>query len=247
MKEEEKLASREFWVSYWSEMKPYRVETIDFTHLFQRFPAGTEMIEIGGFPGKYPIYLKKYFGHNVTIFDYVIVPGVVDKMCAANDLPPDSFKVIEGDFFSENLDEKYDVAFSIGFIEHFGNTEEIIRRHLRLVKPSGTVIITLPNFRGVNGLVQRIFDRKLYRAHNIGIMRLSVLKECCKNAGLTRFEVFYSEKPRLWMDRTAKGGYLVRGVVSRISRIIGRFRSKKGGRWLSPFIVITALNEDLGK
>jgi SAM-dependent methyltransferase len=240
MKEEEKLASREFWVNYWSGIKPAVVNSIDFEKFFSGLPQGSELIEIGGFPGRYPIFLKKKFNYNITIFDYVIIPEIIDRMCVANDLPEKSFPVIEGDFFTYDPEKQFDLVFSIGFIEHFENTAEVIQRHLPFVKPGGRLVITLPNFRGINGCVQKTLDKSLYRAHNIGIMNVKKLSSICEQCGFKDFKVFYSEKPRLWMDKTARGGFLIRGMVSWLSRFISIFHTKKGSRLFSPFIVITA-------
>jgi 2-polyprenyl-3-methyl-5-hydroxy-6-metoxy-1,4-benzoquinol methylase len=63
-------------------------------------------------------------------------------------------------------------CFPFGLIEHFNDTKFIIGEHLKFLKPGGTLFITLPNFKSVNGWVQRSFDKENYDKHNINSMDL---------------------------------------------------------------------------
>ncbi len=68
---------------------------------------------------------------------------------------------------------KYDLVYSCGFIEHFLNWEEIVLTHGAIVKPGGTLIFTTPNFRGFQGVLHRLVDRKNYEMHNVKSMKIS--------------------------------------------------------------------------
>ena len=43
-------------------------------------------------------------------------------------------------------EESFDLVYSLGVIEHFKNPENVISKHLDMVKSNGLVVITVPNF-----------------------------------------------------------------------------------------------------
>ena len=59
----------------------------------------------------------------------------------------------------------YDVVASMGVIEHFEDTAEIVRAAARLVKPGGLVLTSLPNLSGWLGSAQKVLDRRVYDVH----------------------------------------------------------------------------------
>ena len=76
------------------------------------------------------------------------------------------------DFFNFSTDRKYDIVFSLGFIEHFNNTRDVILRHVDLLASSGLLLIVLPNLLGLNGWIQRRFDKENYDVHNLKSMEI---------------------------------------------------------------------------
>jgi len=54
--------------------------------------------------------------------------------------------LIDTDIFDLSLDDKADVAFSVGLIEHFSpeGTRKVINVHFNVVKPGGIVLLTFP-------------------------------------------------------------------------------------------------------
>jgi 2-polyprenyl-3-methyl-5-hydroxy-6-metoxy-1,4-benzoquinol methylase len=44
-------------------------------------------------------------------------------------------------------------VISFGFIEHFDNPENVIQKHLDLLKPGGILIVGVPNFTGIHGIL----------------------------------------------------------------------------------------------
>jgi len=59
---------------------------------------------------------------------------------------------------------------SRGFIEHFEDPSRVVDRHLELLKPGGLLIVTIPNLRGINHALTRLFHRELIPMHNLEIM-----------------------------------------------------------------------------
>ena len=58
-----------------------------------------------------------------------------------------------------------DIVASFGVIEHFTDTVEAIGAISRIVKPGGYVLTTIPNMRGLPGLLQRLLDSEIFELH----------------------------------------------------------------------------------
>jgi len=75
------------------------------------------------------------------------------------------------DFFNHHLlPASFDIVTSFGVIEHFDNARPVVQRHLDLVKPGGVALITVPNYGGLYGFLQRKFDGPNLALHNMEIM-----------------------------------------------------------------------------
>ena len=115
----------------------------------------------------------------MTLLDYVVIPDAIASVESINGLPLGSINLIQEDFFSFDSDIKYDIVCSFGFVEHFEDTEPVLRRHCHLVKPGGRLLITMPNFLGLNGLLHKWFDPENYNKHNLKAMDLNRLENIC--------------------------------------------------------------------
>jgi SAM-dependent methyltransferase len=86
--------------------------------------------------------------------------------------------VIESDLFADEFQsayrEQFDVVVSRGFIEHFTGLQAVIDAHVNLLKPGGTLIVSIPNCFGLNYIVGLATVRELYPLHNLGLMRKDV-------------------------------------------------------------------------
>lgn len=245
---ENNLTDRSFWKSFWEsrkglifKLKPNYV----FGDILGKLIAeknAKNAIELGGFPGYYSIYLKKYQHLQTTLLDYFIHPELVNKLLAANDLKPGDIDIIEADLFSYQPEKKFDMVLSFGLIEHFNDTRFIINEHLKFLKPGGTLFITLPNFKGVNGWVQKKFDKENYDKHNINSMDLSLLRNSCEALGLKNIEVYYHGKFTVWLENKSEQKPLSKAIVKAIW-LAGKVFTKlvpANGTALSPYIVVKA-------
>lgn len=93
-------------------------------------------------------------------------------------------EIYQGDFFDDtrlhDLVETQDIVYSVGFIEHFDDPTEAIRRHFDLAKPGGLVVMTLPNLASWN----RFFvSKEILALHNCSLMSLDVLRKLCEPYG----------------------------------------------------------------
>jgi len=80
-------------------------------------------------------------------------------------------KVLKADFFAIEPIPEFDLVYSLGFLEHFTNWEEVLLRHAAWTKPGGTMIVTCPNFRGVlQRSIRMVLDRENLDRHYIPSM-----------------------------------------------------------------------------
>ena len=242
------LTDRAFWVNYWESKKGLAVR-LPSNYLFHRQLADVieqnqvkTAIELGGFPGYYAVFLKKYFKLDVTLLDYFVHPPVVKELLEKNDLTKQDIHIIETDLFNYTPEKQYDLVLSCGLIEHFNDTADIINRHIAFVKPGGTLYITLPNFKAVNGWFQKKFDKENYDKHNIDSMNPALLQKICEDAGLKNVKSGYFGRFSVWLeneDQKSTGVRVFKKAVWLAGKIFTRiipFESKN----LSPYIILEA-------
>ncbi len=242
------LTDRQFWVDYWNSKTGIVIE-IPGNYLFYkeliRVAAGSNVetaIELGGFPGYYAVFLKKYVHLDVTLLDYFIHPPVTMALLAKNGLPPAAISIIEADLFNYTPVKKYDLVLSCGLIEHFEDTADIIRKHIAFLKPGGILFITLPNFKALNGWFQKKFDKSNFDKHNLSSMDPKLLREICEQAGLTVKQAGYFGKFGIWLENEQQKPLLVRWF-KRLVWVIGKIITKiipVESSVLSPYIIIEA-------
>ncbi len=234
-----KLTDREYWTNYWSHYEFKRIpEKVFFYKYVERLKGAENFIEIGGFPGLMAVYFYKNVCKNVSILDYYIDPSIVNKLEKLNAVPQNSIQCIESDFFEFKTEKKYDLVFSYGFIEHFDNTKDVILRHVHLLSDKGKLLVILPNFRGLNGFIQYLFDRETYNAHNLKSMIIERLRTILNEFALSKFEVRYFRKPMFWLQPKPGISKLLRGTVRLFSYALKIFPVPC--RLLSPYIIIYA-------
>ena len=213
------LTDREFWKEYWSN---YIYEKVPTRSEFDKYftPAmyggeGKTSIEIGGFPGTMSLYFKRR-GYSPTLLDFYVDPKIIDGLEESNGFSKGDVEYIESDFFAFKSEKQYDLVFSIGFIEHFDDTADVIRRH-----------------------VQKVFERRNYDAHNISSLIPSRLRAILGSLPLKDVKVQYTAKPMLWLEPQ-------KGVKNKIARKVVKFFSHAmklfpvPSRLMSPYIVLTA-------
>lgn len=245
------LTDKKFWANYWESKQNVAFEVPEkytFHRLFKEV-IGREnsrsAIELGGFPGYYAIFLKKYFGLQTTLFDFFIHQPILNSVLAANQLSQNDIGIIEGDLFQYQPQQQYDLVLSCGLIEHFNDTKDIISRHLPFLRPGGTLFITLPNFTGVNGWVQRRFDPDNYSKHNISSMDPQLLARISNELGLKEVRSFYYDKFSIWLENRAQQSTGVEALI-KILWLSGKLATKLvpvETKQLSPYIVLIAKKE----
>jgi len=246
---EQNLTDRAFWKSFWESRKGlifYIKPNYVFGDILAKLIAEKNIknaIELGGFPGYYAAYLKKYQQLETTLFDYFIHEGLIDQLLEKNGLKHGDIEIIEADLFEYQPPKLYDLVLSFGLIEHFNDTKAVIETHLQFLKPGGVLFITLPNFKSINGWIQRKFDKENYDKHNIESMNPKLLAEYCRQLGLKEVESYYHGKFTIWLENKSEQNAFAKGVVKTIW-LAGKLFTKiipVESKVLSPYIVVKAV------
>jgi SAM-dependent methyltransferase len=243
------LTDRAFWLNYW-ESKSGLVFAVPDNYPFigqiktvVQNRKITDLLEIGGFPGYYCVWLKKQLNLDTTLLDFVVHTPILNDLEKANSLAVGSVNVIETDLFNYQPQKQFDLVTSNGLIEHFEDTADIIQRHLDSLKNGGTLFITLPNFRGLNGWFQRQFDPENYVKHHIACMDIDFLKSVCKDLNLKQIDVRYDGRFMLWLENESEKPLWVRLLKKTLWLPIKVFFKivPIETRAFSPYIVVCAV------
>jgi 2-polyprenyl-3-methyl-5-hydroxy-6-metoxy-1,4-benzoquinol methylase len=148
---------------------------------------GDRYVELGCAPGKLLAWVATELKADVSGLDYSDV-GI--RQCRA------LFKALnlgasfhQDDVFANHLPRaSFDVVTSFGLIEHFDDATGIVQSHLDLVKAGGLALITVPNYGGVFGSLQRWCDEPNLALHNLDIMKPAALEALVtsRNVGSVR-------------------------------------------------------------
>jgi len=141
--------------------------------------SSKECIEIGGFPGRYIGSFAKEFKYKPTVLDFLDDLDFVKANMEFNGIH--DCEIINEDFTTWKSHKKYDVVLSFGFVEHFKNYEEIIKKHVDIMKNGGLLVLAVPNYFGVQLWLRKLlFTKEAYKetmdAHNRQVMNLKELK-----------------------------------------------------------------------
>lgn len=177
----DRRTEEKFWDHYWSNRLISRdslresLQVTEIKRTFHRYlPKGDhlEVLEIGGASGEYLIYLQDHFNYHVTSLDYSFEGNEATKRRFES--AGKNVRIIQRDLFSDLSDlPRFDIVFSLGFIEHFDDPLESVEKHLELLKPGGILLIGIPNLSGIYKWVLRITAPSFEESHNLKTMDLN--------------------------------------------------------------------------
>ena len=180
------------------------ISALNLQRLLRRYVRpGDRFLEIGCAPGKMLAWVAAVLHAQVSGLDYSERGlSTAKQLFAALHLT--------GDLRREDLSRttfapaSFDVVYSAGVIEHFDDPREVVRQHLQLVKPSGTALITVPNYRGLYGTLQRYFDAELLSIHNLDIMTCDRLISLVSGSPDTQARAYPAGRFSPWVLTPAK-------------------------------------------
>jgi len=243
-----KLSTKQDWADHWE--KHELVRTIPEDYCFSDLlkwaaslagNSGTS-IELGGFPGSFSVYLTKYCGMKATLLDYFIHRRTIESLLEKNGLEPHDIEIFQEDVFSYMPEDTYDLVCSFGFIEHFTDLEKVLHSHFKFMKAGGTLLMTLPNFCGINGLLQKVFDPANLAIHNLAVMDLTLLRSELSSLGMEDIHVEYYPSTQVWLEGLRNRNLIVRVIVRIVNESVKLLAKAFGKqcRCLSNSIVILA-------
>lgn len=260
------MVEKEYWDKNWSPVETRRIvfpekntlrnHSYHMLHLvFERLFAlhnnnGTRrLIEFGCAQSIWLPYFARHFGFKVFGLDYS------ERGCelASNLLKQENVDgtVIHADFMDAPtyLQGQFDVGVSFGVAEHFEDTTECLKAFSKYLKPGGILITVIPNMVGLNGVIQKRFDREIYDIH--ALLDANLLVHAHRKAGLdpilceyivcSNFGVItFSSKDKLFtsLKRIVRLGLMSLSLAGwAVERSLGRSLASKT---LSPYIVCAA-------
>jgi 2-polyprenyl-3-methyl-5-hydroxy-6-metoxy-1,4-benzoquinol methylase len=156
---------------WWSTQRPrklrwlYRDQDYETFRLIRK-AAGQDahILEVGGGGSRMLPYLARQLRGRVVGADFSLAGC---RLLCAN------FKLqgVRGEVVCENLlqsslaEGAFDVVYSAGVAEHFEDQRAVVAAHLRLVKPGGWLVITVPNLDGIQGRFFRQLAPSLWKKH----------------------------------------------------------------------------------
>jgi SAM-dependent methyltransferase len=253
------LTTTEYWDGVWLQTairrEVPRIERQVYRHharmfaLFGRWLGRRKrFLEIGAGGSAWPAEVAERFGAEAWGIDNSAAGLALTERAAA--ALGQRVHLVEGDVFDPTLLPRasFDVVYSGGFVEHFTDPHVILRRLAQLVAPAGVLVTSVPNFCGLNGLLQRVLDAEclaqhviydpirldrahlkaglwpLERAHWEGVLDLSYVEMTHALARLPHF------LRSVTLFAIAKSRQLGDGLASSLG-IPG------GGRWLAPALM----------
>lgn len=168
-----RLSQEEDWEKIWEEGPPMLIFDpgkpffSDIHQLLKRHlphDPSLRCLEVGCYPGTYLWYFHTHFGYRPSGLEYV---EKFAKKCRRHmrELGLEA-EIHHADLFSFEKKEEWDVVFSVGFIEHFTDTKDVVKRHVDLLKPGGYLVLIIPNHSGLNGKIFKMIDEEKYNIHN---------------------------------------------------------------------------------
>jgi 2-polyprenyl-3-methyl-5-hydroxy-6-metoxy-1,4-benzoquinol methylase len=189
------LTNETFWDDFWGEITlPARIEPdvqwyMALAEAFHTYlPPGNDtlrLLEIGCAPGRWLVWFRQAMHYQVAGCDSS--PHGISLTRENVRLNGIEVELYQGDMFSNIVPEQaFDVVVSIGLIEHFTETEPVIRRHLEFVKPGGYLALNVPNMAGKLNLFLLRMARmqRFLSVHNLEVMNRTFFEKIARTYGL---------------------------------------------------------------
>jgi 2-polyprenyl-3-methyl-5-hydroxy-6-metoxy-1,4-benzoquinol methylase len=189
------LTDSSFWDQYWQSVKlpvevkeenstPFVREILKAFRTFLPQEKGLSVLEIGGALGGYLAYLAKALGYKVYALDNSRIGcQKLEENFQALNIP---VTVYHRDILNDDISDlpQFDVVYSLGLIEHFSDPTPIVRKSVQLTRSQGTLLLSVPNYLGINHVLLRLLKPQYLSWHNVNVMNLKSWETFEKELGL---------------------------------------------------------------
>jgi glycosyltransferase involved in cell wall biosynthesis/SAM-dependent methyltransferase len=247
---EEGLATKAFWEDTYladgaissrpSTSSPFERSLMQALEKHAPAERGSRLLDIGCAPGKWMAFYAERFASSVEGIEYTERGAALTEAalgaCGVNAV------VHRADFWDFEADASYDLVLSLGFIEHWNDVEAAFARHVALTKPGGRIVVGMPNYQGVNRLLQRWFDRDWLDLHNLEAMGHRRYLEQAAREGVEPVTVSYIGGFDPDVISTRRRGRRLLGPIWRLRhRGLG---DDLNGWWLSSYLLMVFRRSD---
>jgi 2-polyprenyl-3-methyl-5-hydroxy-6-metoxy-1,4-benzoquinol methylase len=254
----DKLTDEQFWDNYWKSLQLPSTVNPAFTFdrclgaaLKKRVEATGvrgKVLEVGAAPGKWLAFFHELGGFQPSALDYS-QEGVeaMKKNFRLLQIEPENLLV--GDFFQIQPEPVYDVVMSLGFIEHFEDPVMVIERHLQWLKPGGVLVLGVPNFASVHGVLQYFLKKSILKVHNLKIMNVRFFRSLEKQLPVRAQSIEYLGSLEPSLPITDPGGGVRTFLPKLFLKAFYHFRRLKftdqvNGPWISSYILSVYRKEE---
>lgn len=205
------------------------------------------LIEIGGARSPALPTLAKRLGFKVTCLDYSEIGCEQSRLMFEREC-------VDGDVYCADIFEPpscllgvFDVVVSFGVIEHFEDTAKIVSAMVKLLKPGGLIVTSIPNMHGTVGGAQKLLNRAIYDIHvaltpeevrnaheRAGLDVIECDYFICANYGVVNIGDANPENMGWFLKKTVRA-LLARGSMAawKLESIVGALRAT---RTFSPYV-----------
>jgi len=144
---------------------------------FLTFYGGSLVLDIGCGRGKQMQYIKSKHG----------------SICIGLDIIPfklSNFVVADASHLSFR-DSVFDIAYSLGVIEHLKETEKAVGESIRVLRPRGQVLHSVPNMFSLHTFIERPLTNLLFKKWSVGFEQSFTpkkIKQMFYNYGLKKIK-----------------------------------------------------------
>jgi SAM-dependent methyltransferase len=218
-----------------------RIRDRQLAALFDRYlpPSGqSSVLELGCGASRWLPYLAIHKGCEAVGVDYE--PSAVELTVANMRGAGAEGAILCRDAFdwraNADLLDRFDLVYSLGLLEHFDDVVERIRSVVRYVRTDGVVLTMVPNFQGINWLLQRYGDLGVLQTHVV--YDVAQLRRRHEEAGLVTLTAGYTGFYDGFVSDTAPstpaGRRRRHQAICRASNIAARAWLRATREWVAP-------------
>ena len=212
-----------------------------FADLFRELlPRGGSAFEIGCYPGKFLIWLSLELGYTVSGVDLTPRVEVLPKYMRSLGVKVGT--ITRGDAFAVPAAPEHDLVCSFGFVEHFENYPDVLRRHSEFLRPGGWLVISCPNFRRGQHVLHTLLDAQNMRRHHLPAMSFDAWRGALEPAGFEIVRTAYVGTCEFWAE--SEGALKMESGGARLGGWRAHRAPDRAGR-ASPELVVLAVHGDV--